>query len=125
MSMSEQKPDTPLITPDDRKRLREGIDVAALERLLIQLPRESRRLILLACFRNVSSSELEPLGLKVPEGLTDQTPSRPGEHIALSDGRTAWRAPFEAARQTELKFTFDDPALQRLWEKVNASSTAS
>jgi hypothetical protein len=75
--------------PDELVRLRPRIDVGALERLLAIVPAKARRLVLLACFEEVTKADLR---------AADLPHSEPGA--------------------SQIHVEFDDPELRRLWAQV-------
>jgi hypothetical protein len=99
--------DSPILTPEQRVRLRPTVDVAALERLLAVVPAETRASVLVACSAAPTLDEISAL-----PGFPGGPHAAPA--CATGDRTSAGQPP----RDATLAIAFKDPALQRLWQDV-------
>ena len=95
--------DSPILSPQQRARLRPSVDVEALERLLAALPEAARPQAVLACVADLTVEELAAL------------PGFPGAPACAAGGGPPSGT---SAPRTSLAIAFKAPHLQRLWEAV-------
>ena len=110
---------------EDRAKLRPSVNALALERVLRAAPQESRRALLVSCFRNPSDADLRSIGIEVP-ALPEPAEPAPPVEVTLPDRRQAKRLSFLPARNIHLKIEhLEDPELDRLWQQVESSTGAA
>jgi hypothetical protein len=99
--------DSPILTSEQRARLRPTVDVAALERLLAVLPAEARTAAVLACVAAPGFEEISALP-GFPGGATSAPACAPGSGAPTPP----------PARAASLAIAYKNPEHQRLWEAV-------